>query len=171
MELFHFLENSNSAVGEVFREMRKIALDVANGTGSFDFKDRTFGNIMWPVEEILFLKLIDSDLWTLLEEFLVRNYPNISRTLVFDLIKFQQIFVKQPNDKFFTTHEFNYDLLDYVGNLLLNNEANLVERRVEFEVSDHKNFEDIKDFAREIVWYGRKGSSLRSKLVYKSNPR
>ena len=171
VELFHFLENSNSAVGEVFREMRKIALDVANGTGSFDFKDRTFGNIMWPVEEILFLKLIDSDLWTLLEEFLVRNYPNISRTLVFDLIKFQQIFVKQPNDKFFTTHEFNYDLLDYVGNLLLNNEANLVERRVEFEVSDHKNFEDIKDFAREIVWYGRKGSSLRSKLVYKSNPR
>jgi hypothetical protein len=146
--------------------MRQIALDVANGIGSFDFKDRNFGNIMWPVEEILFLKLINSDIWVQIEKFLRSNYASVPQDLIPELISFQRVFVKQPRMESGTKFEFEYDLFDYVSNLLLNNEVPLKKRSNVLHVEDHVEFSNLQDFAREVVWYGRKGSSLRSRLGY-----
>jgi len=164
--LFAFLEQSDSEVGLIFQEMRQIALDVANGIGSFDFKDRNFGNIMWPVEEILFLKLINSDIWVQIEKFLRSNYASVPQDLIPELISFQRVFVKQPRMESSTKFEFEYDLFDYVSNLLLNNEVPLKKRSNVLHVEDHVEFSNLQDFAREVVWYGRKGSSLRSRLGY-----
>jgi hypothetical protein len=34
-------------------------------------------------------------------------------------------------------------------------------------INNPNSYEDIKDYAREIVWYGRKGNSLRQDLIVK----
>lgn len=60
-KLFEFLLNHQSYLGDLFRELELMANKVSNGQGSLDFEDRSFGNLMWPVEEIVFLRSVSGD--------------------------------------------------------------------------------------------------------------
>lgn len=90
---------------------------------SLDMQDRSFGDLMWPVEEILFLRLL-------------RSRP----AWLNDLARFIKFRLQLDGD--FITRQVNS--------------------------TRHPDFEprqlDWPTFAREVVWYGRKGGSMRRKV-------
>lgn len=87
---------------------------------SLDMQDRSFGDLMWPIEEILFLRLL-------------RSRP----AWLNDLARFVKFRLQLDGD--FITRQVNS--------------------------TRHPDFEprqlDWPTFAREVVWYGRKGGSMR----------
>jgi hypothetical protein len=81
-------------------------------------------------------------------------------------VNYQKISVKQPVQKQIESVDLKYDIHEYVSNLLINNED--VELKVvnnTITVNNPNHYTDVKDYAREIVWYGRKGSSLRQDVI------
>jgi putative methyltransferase len=166
IDLFKYIQGSGTKIADILNNAENVAREVADGNGSFDLKDRTFGNVMFPVEEILFLQIINEDFWSLLNEFLIYRYKNIPSDIIDDLVNYQKISVKQPVQKQIESVDLKYDIHEYVSNLLINNED--VELKVvnnTITVNNPNHYTDVKDYAREIVWYGRKGSSLRQDVI------
>lgn len=166
VDLFKYIKASKTNVADILNNAENIAREVAFGYGSFDLKDRTYGNVMFPVEEILFLQIVNEDFWSLLKEFMLHRYKNIPEDIIDDLVKYQRISVKQPLKQQIKSVDLNYNIHDYVSSLLINREDVELEKISNTVIVDNPNsYQDVKDYAREIVWYGRKGSSLREDLT------
>lgn len=166
IDLFKYIKASKTNVADILNNAENIAREVAFGCGSFDLKDRTYGNVMFPVEEILFLQIVNENFWSLLKEFMLHRYKNIPEDIIDDLVKYQRISVKQPLKQQVKSVDLNYNIHDYVSSLLINREDVELEKINNTVIADNPNsYQDVKDYAREIVWYGRKGSSLRQDLI------
>lgn len=120
--LIQFASRGSSKLSEELEAVAELLRSASLTGSSFDFADRSFGNLMWPVEEILFLRLLRSrDLW------------------IDDLARFVKYWLQLDGD--FIT-------------------AQLASTR---HPSDD-GF-DWPTFAREVVWYGRKGGSMKKKVI------
>jgi hypothetical protein len=168
IDLFKYIKASKTTVADILNNAENIAREVAFGYGSFDLKDRTYGNVMFPVEEILFLQIVNEDFWSLLKEFMLHRYKNIPNNIIDDLVNYQRISVKQPLKQQIKSVDLNYNIHEYVSSLLINREDVELEKiRNTITTNNPNSYSDVKDYAREIVWYGRKGSSLREDLTIK----
>jgi radical SAM superfamily enzyme YgiQ (UPF0313 family) len=168
IDLFKYIQNSKTKIADILNNAENIAREVAFGYGSFDLKDRTYGNVMFPVEEILFLQVVNEDFWPLLNNFLTYRYKNIPVDIINDLVEYQRISLKQPLQKQIQSVNLSYDIHGYISSLLVNNEdVELQKINNKIIINNPNSYEDIKDYAREIVWYGRKGNSLRQDLIVK----
>lgn len=168
IDLFKYIKASKTTVADILNNAENIAREVAFGYGSFDLKDRTYGNVMFPVEEILFLQIVNEDFWSLLKEFMLHRYKNIPNDIIYDLVNYQRISVKQPLKQQIKSVDLNYNIHEYVSSLLINREDVELEKISNTITTNNPNsYTDVKDYAREIVWYGRKGSSLRENLTIK----
>ena len=168
IDLFKYIKASKTTVADILNNAENIAREVAFGYGSFDLKDRTYGNVMFPVEEILFLQIVNEDFWSLLKEFMLHRYKNIPNDIIDDLVNYQRISVKQPLKQQIKSVDLNYNIHEYVSSLLINKEDVELEKiRNTITTNNPNSYSDVKDYAREIVWYGRKGSSLREDLTIK----
>lgn len=163
--LFAFLLEHKSYLGVLFRELKQMAESVANGTGNLDFEDRTFGNIMWPVEEIVFLRAVSGDYMPVLAEFLHSTFNQVSDNDIKDLIQYQNLTIRsiKQSDKNQIVLEANWH--DFINDLLENRDSNLQRCRTKLKITNAVDFNSLEDYAREVVWYGRKGSSLKAKNI------
>jgi hypothetical protein len=168
-KLFAFLLNHDSYLGDLFRELEQMAESVLDGTGNLDFEDRTFGNIMWPVEEIVFLRAVSGDFIPIFTEFLHLKMTKVSDEDVRDLTQYQNLTIRsfKQSGKGEIVLEANWH--DFINDLLENRDSNLQRHRTKLRVTDPVDFDSLEEYAREVVWYGRKGSSLRAKNIIKSS--
>jgi putative methyltransferase len=165
--LFSFLLEHDSYLGLLFRDLKKMTEKVIEGTGNLDFEDRTFGNLMWPVEEIVFLRAVSGEFSPVIEEFLLSEFPAVSKSDIQDLIQYQNLtirsFKQSLKDKIFLESNWH----DFIDDLLENRESNLCREKVSLTIQNPIDYTSVEDYAREVVWYGRKGSSLRAKNIIK----
>jgi radical SAM superfamily enzyme YgiQ (UPF0313 family) len=161
--LFDYLIKSDSYLGVLFKKLESIAIEVSHGKGSLDFEVRTFGDIMWPVEEILFLKAQNEDLWPVLRSFLDFKFPNISTADLDDLIKYQRITLRVCDPENFKEVNLSSNWHTFITLALENRLIELERKPIRVSRTRFEKFDNEVDYAREVVWYGRKGSSLREK--------
>jgi len=166
-KLFSFLLEHDSYLGELFRDLRTMAESVINGTGNLDFEDRTFGNLMWPVEEIVFLRSVSGNYLPILEEFLTNNFSVVSKTDISDLLQYQNFTVRSYKQSTKNSIFLQANWHDFIDALLENRESKLDRSNVQLRITNPVDYESLEDYAREVVWYGRKGSSLRAKNIEK----
>lgn len=159
--LFNHISNGSSYLSQLFKRLNKIARDVSDGKGSLDFEDRSFGNLMWPVEEILFLKAVSPEFWSIMSEFLEQSFPQVSIDDASDLISYQQISLKSKDPSKLTRIEMKSDWHSFISAALVNTPAKLTRKRTVVSRKSNLQYQTDADYAREVVWYGRKGSSLR----------
>jgi len=164
-ELFSFLLDHNSYLGILFNELKKMAEGVADGKGNLDFEDRSFGNLMWPVEEIVFLRAVSGDFVPILEEFLITKFPNVSKSDSQDLLKYQNFSIRSFRQSEKSEISLSANWHYFINDLLQNLETKLDRTKVNLKIENPIDYSSIEDYAREVVWYGRKGSSLRAKNI------
>jgi putative methyltransferase len=164
--IVHF-EKSQNHFGKLIQELMDIASEVSNGRGSLDLGDRSYGNIMWPVEEIVFLRLINSpETFPLINDYLLNNFPQLQHKEVQEMVRYQELTIKQPNGPASISEEFEADWHTYVSKLLLNQSVELNRSKTVIGYSKLESFQSLEDYAREVVWYGRKGSSLFNPTLF-----
>jgi radical SAM superfamily enzyme YgiQ (UPF0313 family) len=141
-----------------FESLIEMANSVSIGHGSLDIEDSRFGEIIWPVEEILFLRLQELDFVDLMSDFLLSIF-NVDEDTALDLIKFQKFSLRNPKNNLGRIETFQFD-----WRLLRKN--TIPEKTViSLKNATQNQFGDIKDYAREVVWYGRKGSTMLNELI------
>jgi radical SAM superfamily enzyme YgiQ (UPF0313 family) len=136
----------------------KVAEEVSRGIGLLDVEDGRFGEIVWPVEEILFLKLLESNFISSFDSFLVKHF-NLPYEEARDLIAFQKFSLRSTNVQFKDEMLFNFKWGDLKLGLIP--EAG----KFKYENQTDNDYVDLPTYAREVVWYGRKGSTMKNKLV------
>lgn len=120
-----------------------------------------FGDVTWPPEEAAFLRCAvnRADFYEAVK-FQVTGMADFESKLIDDLWMYQQALTMSPNS---VPYELvcNYDWKAFFAG------AELKKERVAYSVLPTANYKgDMERFAREVVWYGRKGGSFKNKVEY-----
>jgi hypothetical protein len=165
--LIEKFEMADNHIGELIRELQEMAIGVAEGHGTLDLGDRSYGNIMWPVEEIIFLRLVTSEeTFHLFGQAISELFPDVREDHLSEIIRYQKLSLRLPAGPQKHEEIFESDWHGYASQILLNQDANLIEKRTRIGYGILETFDDLQDYAREVVWYGRKGSSLINQSLY-----
>ena len=159
--LLEFIINSEGTLlNEIFSSFRtKLSSSLS---GDWNFTDSTFGDVSWAFEEGAYLTCLKNSekVRRELEEFLIPLFDD--NDMYQQIIGFQDAVLRNCTK---TDNEccFSYDFLEYF-NLLQNGQAAELEKiATRYLFKAEKNYTDWKEFAKEIVWFGRRrGDTLYS---------
>ncbi|MEI6579334.1 MAG: radical SAM protein [Eubacteriales bacterium] len=156
--LISYMEcNSSTVCGQVFKKILQMLKDVINGTGALVCYDKRFGDIAWPFEEYAFLEIVynHDKFYDEIKDFLISfKIPDI---IFNDLLLYQRNMIKIPN-KCDVTFETAYNFHSYFADMFEGKKGKFVKRKNIVSVSDYNIIETWEDYARFVVWYGRKES-------------
>ena len=151
------LFKSEDSAGEALRTVKARFEAVARGEASPVFTESRFGNIGWPAEEYLFLSEAYAleGFYAALDGFLTDFFDD--RELFGELLSFQKNALKKP---FVKTVEFecSYNFAEYFIALLCGKDAKLKKGRFHCTVENPPFYGTWEEYARRVVWYGRKDS-------------
>lgn len=157
----------NNILGKVYKDAEQLFSGIPEGK-SWGITDQRFGNLVWPVEEGSALKTITENPWGLLEVFLSTILPqSVDSEIINDLFQYQAWSLKKPSDKAGTwVLSLNYNICEYLEAACLGEEVELIREPVKYSITIDKGWDgNLEEFAKEVVWYGRKGGSPFWKVV------
>ncbi len=147
--------------------LRKNYREVADGTGSLMSYDPAFGELTWPLDEFAFLKAVER-----YDEFYEEISPALEKyfedkTMLAELMAYQKAIVKNPFTQK-TVLSLNYDFYAYFKNIYNNTYVPLERKKNTIEIDTSDVAQNLPDYARITIWYGRKGGkNIASKISYK----
>lgn len=152
----YFESNPDSIGGKVLAEIKERFSEVSNGNACPVFVDEKFGKVGWPVEEYLFLSIACN-----IERFYEEITPFL-RGLFTDDITFEPLMEYQKKTlKLPFTDDFEFeaeaDFREYFYNIICGNYKPLNKVSTKYKIPTVK-CNSWEDYARYIVWYGRKDS-------------
>ena len=158
--------SSGEGPGPIMRQINRCCVDVANGHGSFDLAENRFGPIIWPTEEALYLGTITQDGKQWLEHFLTESFGDrLNQQVIDELIRYQvhsSIYPFQSDDTSFSLTIDIPSVLQGSSDVLTPFTNGLSKQ---FHVSgQQRKWNSQADYAREVVWYGRKGTALENEI-------
>jgi putative methyltransferase len=127
-------------------------LDGADDLGQSDHR---FGDINWPVEELTFLQLkLDSarfyeELRPFLQTWMTEQH-------IADAVDFQQHWILCPGHSCHHARIYSHDIPAMIAGAQQGNHGPVQVRSVKLDFTAKNYYNNIEDWAREIVWYGRK---------------
>ena len=164
--------SSRRGPGSDIARVQNMCSEVSKGLGSFDFQERRFGNIVWPTEEALFLSASLNDNRSWLKDFLVSNYGNrLDSSLLSELVEYQHLSMVYPRMTPTTSeiaYEFQNDWCVITGWKQPDFDLNKAlgrHIRVKYSKSG-THWNTLEDYARDVVWYGRKGTAIENEICY-----
>ena len=162
--LCDFLLSSKGNLGEVWRDIKSRYDNSLKG--NWHYFNPLFGDITWTYEEGVFLEAVYSweDSISELMPFLKRF--DISADVFNDLLTYQKMIIRIPEDEEKLAH-LHYNLPQYFEETFEKNEAKLRAEKIAFQIQSKREYDNWKDYARHIVWYGRrKESTIYHKQEY-----
>ncbi len=158
-ELYDFILNESVFLKNIFEMASDILNKFVNGKGGLTFRADPFGKITYPLEEAVFLLcLYDFDLFLDEISAFAKRYIKDEEFLS-ELLRYQRSVVLRPTvDEF--REEFGYAFEEYFGAILRNEYEPLKKENTSYKFSTPFHTEDWIDYAREIVWYGRRNGRM-----------
>ena len=140
------------AIGFLYEKYRKIL----DGDGSFTCSDPEYGELIWPLDEGTFL-MVAKDYFRFYEEiipFLLIFFDD--KDVMAELMNYQKTIVKNPYSE---TAEisFKHDWFGYFSDIYQNAYSGLKSGDYLIRINAGSIPHNLPDFAREIVWFGRRG--------------
>lgn len=142
--------------GRIMHKLKSRFDEVAAGNAGLVWEDRRFGNVGWPSEEFAFLNVaVELDrFYDEIRSFLKRYFDD--ELLFENLFIYQKNVVKIPfKDKIDFTCRYNFKA--YFSELLCGVTA-VLKKEVTRNIISPIQCDSWTDYARFIIWYGRKDS-------------
>lgn len=160
-ELLNYIMNSDGMLGKLWNSFK---MKYANSLeGDWNYYNETFGNVTWFFEEGAFIEVVnnyDASMEELIP-FLKRFGIDIS--LFENLLKYQKIMLRKPFDTV-SVNTFDYNFIDYFDCIIKRKPTLLKAQTVEFTVRPKKIYDNVPEYSKETVWFGRR----RGATVYSS---
>lgn len=140
----------------VFSMIRRQLEDLIANHAAAVFFDSRFGNVAWGLEEYAFLCTVyeKEAFYKKADAFLSRYLPDAAFRQ--EMLRYQSFIVKTA-DPCETVFDGEYDWRSYYLSHFLNESDALVRRPVKYVLAQVAAQSDWPTYAREIVWYGRRG--------------
>lgn len=150
-----FFDHPSSLGWEVFDEILKRVQKMSSGTNVQYYHNDQFGKGRWFLEEGAFLSFI-SDIDRFYNEISVfLKTFGIKKDILEQLLEYQKISICIPGNKRSETM-FDYDFYHYFVNSYNNDNSALKRIKHILKISSGDSFSDPKEYAREVLWYGRR---------------
>ncbi len=164
--LSFFLAKGNS----VFNRIQKQLEGIVAGTAGAVISDDRFGTVSWTFEEYAFLSAVyrKDAFYREMDAFLTPFIPDAAFRA--ELLRYQSFIVKEigrPHSEF----TGNYAWREYLAAMQRNQKAVLAARPVRYAVDDENVCASWPEYARKVVWYGRRGGkNLYSSEIKETAP-
>ena len=158
----YFKNNPDSVAGRIYLDLHKKLSDVTQNLGTCETLLPEFGNVNWPVEEWFFLQIIKNFDLFFDEVIGYLNTFSIDKDIFTQLLKYQKNMIKRPCVKE-SSFEISYDFPAYFANIYNGNPTRLKESNLQIKITNENCKTNYPDYARETVWYGRKGGRIMYK--------
>ncbi len=160
-------ENPQSLCGKIYSWLLNKYTEISESRGSMTSSDKAFGPLIWPLEEFVFLKFVES-----YEMFYEEIIPVIKKyfldeDLFSDILKYQKEVVKTPYSTG-AVLELEYDWYDYFSNIYNNTYKPLKKVKNTVEIDNSEVPQNLPEYAKNTIWFGRRGGqNISSKISYK----
>lgn len=164
--LLDFANNyPQTQLGQITKYVTELFEGISQGK-EWGIVDDRFGNIVWPPEEGAFLKLIiNKDLFY---EEIKPHVKLADNSVLDDVFTYQKAMVISPFQEQKIKIELSCDLHKFLQQSYLGNDVQLIKEPVRYEIKA-QNYQNLEEYAREVVWYNRKGGKfLYSEVSYAS---
>ena len=160
-ELLEFLgENETYTGGIQLKSVKEILNRFLKNSehNSLVAYNSLFGNILWPTEEESYLEILQdiSNFYQIFKLFLKRF--NFNDSLSEELLRYSILRIKKPFDSIHND-KFHYDFSDYFKKNLAGKITSLNKIDHSISIIPQTSYNDWPDFAKRVVWWGRKGGS------------
>lgn len=147
-------ENKGTLLNKVYERISKLCLGIISGSNELVATCEGLGDVLWGFDELIFLefyKNLDVFYNEVKECFrgIDDNEDVIDALFKYQLDIIKKIGVEHP------VISSKYDFYSYFNNIFLGGYEKLVKDKTTISVEDGVVVNDIHEFAREIVWYGR----------------
>ncbi|MDD6012067.1 MAG: radical SAM protein [Oscillospiraceae bacterium] len=163
MSLFDWIETKSIVIKNIFEKVFSSVDPFLSGHGSLNFTDSRFGDIYWPFEEGVFLCCCaEADqFYGEIKVFLRRYFED---SLLFDdLFNYQKEMLALPGTGK-KSIETLYDWNDYFNHIF--DESITEPERKEMVITVKcSGMLSWKEYAREIVWYGRRNGKMLNTVM------
>ena len=164
-ELYDYILNESTFLKGVFEQVSLILRNFVDGKGGLTYQNDIFGKITYPIEEAVFLLChYNSEVFYGEVEAFVKRYIK-DEELLAQLLRYQKDVVLRPEKNGFES-SFDYDFKEYFGAILKNSYEELKKESVTYKFSTVFATGDWIEYAREIIWYGRRNG----RMLYSSAP-
>ncbi|NLO46149.1 MAG: radical SAM protein [Clostridiales bacterium] len=152
-------KNGGTISGKAFKKIEDTLFGVLEEKNALTYYNEKYGNLIWPLEEGAYLDII-SDIDEFYDEILpfLHRWFDKDDSIFRQLLKYQQSVLKAP----FRDDEearFKYDFFGYFRSAYKNERVPLQKSENTLQIPFSSVPANWIDFAREIVWFGRKGDS------------
>ncbi len=159
-------ENPDTVCGKIHLWLEEKYKEVLRNSGSLTCTDDAYGELTWPLDEGAFLKAMkDRDLfYEETKPFLEKYFDDIE--LFEELLIYQKNIVKNPYSKG-TVLSFSYDFYSYFSKIYKNSFTPLEKKKITIKIDSFDTPSDLPEYAKKVVWYGRKGGqNIIKKIEY-----
>ena len=155
LRLLRAHQGRDTLLGAQIARIDSLLDQMMAGADDLGQSDAQFGDINWPVEELTFLQLrTESErFYDELRPFL-RDWMTDSH--ITDAIDFQQHWILAPSHNSDDSRDYQHDIPGMIAAALAGAAGPVQQRAVRFRFSSRDYHSSAADWARYIVWYGRK---------------
>ncbi len=150
-----YFAGRDGVIGDTVRRISKCIESTSEGATDMSYINPEFGDITWPYEEAMLLDYIYEldKFYGEAKEFIMSF--GIDPKVFDELMLYQKNMIVVPgvND---VTLDFEYDWNSYFDGILSNREVCLEKRPTVVRFFAERVPDSWKDYAREIIWYGRR---------------
>ncbi len=150
------MTNENSICGSIYYWLKTKYEQIINNSGALTCIVPEFGELTWPLDEGAFLKIIlqYDDFYKEMKLFLKNYFDN--DTLFEELFTYQKNIIKTPYSKGCTICQ-KYDFYNYFSNIYKNSYSPLKVQKNKIHIDSSDTPKNFEKYAKEVIWYGRKG--------------
>lgn len=152
--------------GKIHLWLEEKYKEVLSDSGSLTCTVDEFGELTWPLDEGAFLKAVreQEKFYEEMNGFLKKYFDD--EMLFSELLSYQKNIVKNPFSKGAVLH-LNYDFYSYFSSVYQNDYKPLEIKKHSLKIDSSDTPEDLPEYAKKIVWYGRKGGqNIIKKIEY-----
>jgi hypothetical protein len=157
-----FEHRDQTRIGEEYHRTLMVCQRGMSG-GHWGTVDLRFGSVVWPTEEMSFLRLVAEheqvykELRGFLHALLVKCSYTVVSTVVNDLIEYQQAMLVRPDDGEPRLLETAMNCHAYVNAILRGDPIPFSLRDESLLIKPRRSYASLEEYARLVTWYGRKG--------------
>ncbi len=151
--------------GSIVGEVTKIFENLAKGQ-SWGMVDARFGSIVWPPEECGFLKAMVNrdDFYQTIKECVAQIIGPTAASAedTWDVMRYQEQMVIGPYQPEMLNVRLSHNVHDYIKSIREGSPIALEqEPHYRLQIRNKKPYKgDLETYAKEVIWYGRKGGKF-----------
>ena len=147
-------ESKYSLLNKVYEKIVSLCQGIIESQNELVTDCENTGNVLWGFDELIYLEFFKK-----LEDFYVEIKLFVSSTfgsdeIIDSLFDYQYSIIKKIGLQHISI-ETDYDFYSYFNNIFSNNYKPLEKKKTTLQVTDTNKVDNLVDYAREVIWYGR----------------